>query len=66
MDKELELTLDEYLAFRHKLREHSKTFEVEWIEGFVEKLFLNYHTAYTQGRIDGMERMMYLWGQEVE
>lgn len=58
--KDIDLTLDEYLEFRHKLKEYCKGTDYEWIEGFVEKLFLNYHSAYTQGRIDGMERVMYI------
>lgn len=61
-DNKIEITLNEYLDFRHKLAEQSRgIIDMTWIEMFVEKLFLNYHSAYMQGRLDGMERTLFLF-----
>ena len=55
------MELNEYLEFRHTLAKWNTSFELQWIEDFVEKLYLDYHSAYTQGRLDGMERTLFLF-----
>ena len=60
MSNNTEVTFSEYLKFRHKLSEQE--YDTEWIGLFVEKLYMNYHAAYMQGRADRMERV--LWFQQ--
>lgn len=54
------MELKEYLDFRHALSEWGGPKDIRWIERFIEKLYIDYQTSYTQGKLDGIERGMYI------
>lgn len=59
------MEFSEYLEFRHTLAKWNTYLDTQWIEDFVEKLYLDYHSAYTQGRLDGMENTLYLLKESI-